>query len=76
MFMVEKHHYQLAHHVSWDLAFGLRPEYCKQFDVMHICDDRRCIRPSHLVLGSRGANVCDVFLKGRKRQFRRSSPFA
>ena len=35
--------------------------------VMHTCDNRRCIRLEHLVIGSHGDNTADMFAKGRYR---------
>jgi plasmid maintenance system antidote protein VapI len=35
--------------------------------VMHTCDNRACIRPSHLVLGTQLENMQDAVSKGRHR---------
>lgn len=34
-------------------------------DVMHSCDNRPCVRPSHLVVGTRSENLLDSVAKGR-----------
>jgi len=51
-----------AHRVSWELAFGGVPGgLC----VLHRCDNRLCVRPDHLFLGTRRDNSEDRCLKGR-----------
>lgn len=34
--------------------------------VMHKCDNRLCVNPNHLCIGSRRANQIDMTLKGRQ----------
>jgi hypothetical protein len=47
---------QYAHHVAWNLARGPIP---KDRWVLHWCDNRRCVRPSHLRLGTPTDNAQD-----------------
>lgn len=53
---------RLTHRLSWEITFGEIPnEMC----VLHRCDNRKCVRPSHLFLGDRDANNKDRENKGR-----------
>lgn len=53
---------RLAHRMSWVLSFGDIPDgKC----VLHRCDNRRCVRPSHLFLGTKQDNNLDKAIKGR-----------
>jgi hypothetical protein len=58
----------LAHRVSWLIHFGPIPdgEGVHGTVVMHKCDNRACVNPSHLAIGSQRANVHDMVSKGRK----------
>ena len=51
-----------AHRLSWMINRGPIPAgSC----VLHKCDVRDCVRPSHLWLGTRSENTLDMFAKGR-----------
>lgn len=57
-----------AHRVSWELVYGEIPkgEGFHGTAVLHRCDNRRCVRPSHLFLGTQRGNMEDMVRKGRK----------
>jgi len=54
-----------AHRRAWLMAYGSLPE---DLCVLHRCDNRACVRPSHMFLGTHADNVCDCQQKGRLRR--------
>lgn len=53
-----------AHRVSYYLAKGRIP-WGKV--IRHTCDERRCVQPRHLIIGSYQENTQDMFDRGRAR---------
>ncbi len=62
-----KGHY--AHRISYELAKGLIPD---NLIVRHICNNRLCCNPAHLILGTAQDNSNDAKAAGRQARGERS----
>lgn len=53
-----------GHRYTWELYNGEIPE---GMNVLHKCDNRKCINPDHLFLGTQKDNVRDMISKNRQK---------
>ena len=60
-----------VHVYSWELHFGLIED---ELWVLHHCDLRRCVRPTHLFTGTNQDNIDDMVAKGRNHTKRPRVP--
>lgn len=56
------HKVETAHRVSWRIYRGPIPN---DLWVLHKCDNRRCVNPDHLYLGTIRDNAQDVMRRGK-----------
>lgn len=58
----------LVHRLSWELTNGRIPPGTGYHgtEVMHKCDNKACVRPDHLELGSHQENMKDMDKNGRR----------
>ncbi len=61
-----------AHRVAWEITNGSIP---KGLNVLHKCDNKPCVNPEHLFLGTQSDNLKDSVRKGRFAMFRSMKQF-
>jgi hypothetical protein len=60
---------EYAHRLTYQWAHNTAIP--KGMDILHACDNRKCVNPAHLSVGTRQANVDDMMAKGRHASQRR-----
>lgn len=68
-FALTRTNHKSAHKVSYLLTHNSIPE---GLNVLHTCDNKICVRPDHLFLGTQQDNVDDMIEKGRANYVRGS----
>ena len=66
---------KLAHRVAWGIANGSIPDGDGYHGtcVLHRCDNRKCVNPEHLFLGTAKDNMRDMIKKGRDARIKGES---
>lgn len=54
-----------ASHVAYELGHGVAVADCPGMEVLHGCDNPRCVRPDHLHLGTHRQNMREAAERGR-----------
>ncbi len=57
----------LAHRYAYVITHPKGEEFAipEGYEICHLCDNRRCVNPMHLFVGTRSDNMQDSYLKGK-----------
>jgi len=61
-FMINYKNYR-SHRISWLIHYGNIPN---KMLVLHLCNNRKCVNPSHLILGNQDKNIKYMVLCNRQ----------